>query len=227
MFEFLKNEIDFFIRNKTKFSRGNFVEKSSRIIEFVKKENSYIYAVLDKFFKKQNLNKTKILDIGSKNWSYADAQYRFFSSFCDEFYLDGVEVDAYRLYSNFYSRYDAAKFYIKNLKNVNYICGNVLDINKKYNYITWFLPFISEYPLKKWGLPKRFYQPEKLLLHAYDLLDDDGQMLVVNQGEKEALIQKELLEKLKIPYDFLGEIINDKSLYPQQRYGYLIHNCSE
>ena len=38
MFEFLKNEIDFFIRNKTKFSRGNFVEKSSRIIEFVEKE---------------------------------------------------------------------------------------------------------------------------------------------------------------------------------------------
>lgn len=222
MFEFVKNEIDFFIRSKTKFSRKNFVEKNTRILEFIEKENDYIYQILDKFFEKRNISCAKILDIGSKNWSYARAQHRYFSNFCNSFSMDGVEIDAYRLYPNFYSRYEAAKFYTKGLNNTNYICANILDINKKYDYITWFLPFITQYPLKKWGLPKRFFQPEKLLLHAYNLLAQSGQMLIINQGDKEANIQKELFKKLKINYKDLGEIIVENSPYPQKRYGYII-----
>ena len=222
MFEFLKNEIDFFIRSKTKFSRKNFVEKSPTIINFIEKENTYIYKILDKFFEKRNLPSTRILDIGSKNWSYAQAQHKYFSNFCNNFLMDGVEIDAHRLYPNFYSRFEASKFYTKGLENTNYICANILDINQKYDYITWFLPFITQYPLKKWGLPKRFFQPEKLLLHAYNLLEQNGQMLIINQGENEANIQKELLEKLNIKYKFLGEITIENSPYPQKRYGYII-----
>ncbi len=223
MFEYLKNEIDFFIRSKTKFSRKNFVEKSEKTLKIIEQENLYIYEILDKHFvKKYKQNQTQILDIGSKNWSYAKGQHKFFSTFCDNFTIDGVELDTHRLYPNFYSRYEAAKFYTRGLENTNYICANLLDINAKYHYITWFLPFISEYPLKKWGLPKRFFQPEKLLNHAYNLLEDNGQMIIINQGEKESNIQKGLLEKLNIPFTFLGEIENKNSPYPQKRYGYLI-----
>ena len=223
MFEFLKNEIDFFIRNKTKFSRRNFVEKSEKILQLIEQENNYIYEILNNYFKKNERNKTQILDIGSKNWSYAKGQHKFFSTFCSDFSMDGVELDAHRLYPNFYSRYEAAKFYTRGLKNTNYICSNLLDINKKYHYITWILPFLSEYPLKKWGLPKRFFQPEKLLKHAYNLLENNGQMIIINQGEKEANIQKNLLKKLNIPFIFLGEIKNKNYPYPQKRYGYLIY----
>lgn len=222
MYEFLKNEIDFFIRSKTKFSRKNFVEKSDRVLKFVKQENLYVFEILEIYFEKQIKNYTKILDIGSKNWSYAKGEYDFFDSFCEKFSMTGIELDAYRLYPNFYSRFEAAKFYTKGLQNTNYICANLLDIKEKYDYITWFLPFVSEYPLKKWGLPKKYFCPEKLLVHAFDLLENHGQMLIVNQGEKEANIQKLLLEKLNINYLFLGKFENINSPYSQNRYGFLV-----
>ena len=226
MFEFLKNEIDFFIRNKTKFSRKNFVEKSEKILKIVEKENHYVFELLGQYFEKKEFENTKILDIGSKNWSYAKGQHKFFSSFCQSFSIDGVELDAHRLYPNFYSRFEAAKFYTKGLNNTNYVCANLLDIKTKYDYITWFLPFVCVYPLKKWGLPKRYFCPEKLLSHAFGLLNDGAQMLIVNQGEIEANIQKELLESLNIHYDFLGEVKNEHYPFTQKRYVFLVKKNS-
>ena len=115
MFDDLRNNIDFFIRSKTKFSRKNFVEKNPHLIERNFKENLYTKEVLESCFEKQNLSKINVLDIGCKNWFYAKGEHDFFNSFCDEIYLNGIEIDPYRLYSNFYSRYEVAKFYIKDL----------------------------------------------------------------------------------------------------------------
>jgi len=111
---------------------------------------------------------------------------------------------------------------MKGLKNTNYIAGDLLEINKKYDYITWFLPFITKKPLKYWGLPMKYFCPEKLLTHAYSLLSNNGQMLIINQGEKEAQIQLELLEKLNIPFENLGEIHNEYFEYQNKRFGFLI-----
>ena len=135
MFDNLKNNIDFFIRSKTKFSRKNFVENSEELLKRNKAENLYTKDILEQCFTKDDVKIINCLDIGCKNWFYAKGEYSFLKSFCDEIYLDGVEIDAYRLYSNFYSRYEVAKFYTKDLSNTQYIAGNLLDLNKKYNYL--------------------------------------------------------------------------------------------
>ena len=41
MFDDFKNQIDFYIRNKTKFSRKNFIEKDKKLIERNILENKY------------------------------------------------------------------------------------------------------------------------------------------------------------------------------------------
>ena len=220
--EEIKNEIDFFIRNLTKFSRKNYIEKNQEIIKINIFQNNYIREILEQYFFKIQNKELHILDIGCKNWFYAKAQYDFFKGFSSNFVLDGVELDAHRLYSNFYSRYEVAKYYIKDLKNTNYIIGNLLDINKKYDYITWFLPFVSYKPHKFWGLPKKYFNPEKLLSHAISLLNDGGQMIIVNQGEKERDIQKELLLEQDIYFEFLGEIKNKYYNFENKRFGFLI-----
>ena len=222
MFRDLRNSFDFFIRNNTQISRKNFIEKDLTKIERNRLENLYINDVLEKSFTPKKYKKIEVLDIGSKNWFYAKAEYIFFKNIAEEFFIDGVEIDAYRLYSNFYSRYEVAKYYTKNLEGMNYIPGNLLDINKKYDYITWFLPFVFEYPHKYWGLPKKYFYPEKLLSHAYSLLKEDGEMLIINQGQDEAIKQKELLDKLGILYKNLGKIKNEYYQYKYERYGYLI-----
>ena len=206
MFDDFKNNIDFLIRSKTKFSRKNFIEKNKEILKRVEAENQYTRDILEQFFEKRKFEKMHVLDIGSKNWFYAKGEYEFFKSFCSKFLLTGVELDAFRLYANFYSRLEVAKFYTKNLENTQYLAKNLLEINQKQDYIIWILPFVSVNPLKYWGLPKRFFEPEKLLNHAYNLLNENGQMLIINQGEIEAELQREFLEKLNVSYKFLGKI---------------------
>ena len=137
--------------------------------------------------------------------------------------LDGVEIDAFRLYSNLYSRYESAKFYTKNLKNTNYIAGDLLSISDTYDYIIWFLPFVTIEPLKYWGLPEKYFMPEKLLYHAFSLLKNGGQMLIVNQGEKEAAVQKQLFEKLNIKYTEKGIVKSRFLEYKNDRYAFVIN----
>lgn len=222
MFEDLRNTIDFFIRNKTKFSRKNFVETNIDLLERNKKENSYTKDILFKYIDKTSRTSLRALDIGCKNWFYAKGEYEFFKSISDNVILDGVELDAYRLYSNFYSRYEVAKFYTKDLQGVNYIAGNLLDLEEKYDYITWFLPFVLIKPLMYWGLPKKYFCPEKLLEKAYSLLNDGGEMLIINQGEEEACAQKKLFDKLGVLYEELGEVKSEFFEYKNQRYGFLV-----
>lgn len=166
MFNELKNRFDFFIRSKTKFSRKNYFEDESLTEDL----NNYTFDILSQYLKIQPAKSLKVLDIGSKNWAYVKGEYKFFKQFTPELRLDGVEIDAYRLYSNFYSRYEVAKFYTKNLAGVNYFPDNLLNINNEYDYIVWFLPFVTQYPHKRWGLPEKYFMPEKLLNHAFNIL---------------------------------------------------------
>lgn len=224
MFENIKNNIDFWIRCNTKFSRKNFVETDEKILYRNYLENLYTFDILDKCFVKKIYVNPKILDIGSKNWFYAKGEYSFFDSFCSGFSLDGVEIDAYRLYSNFYSRYETAKFYTRGLKNTRYIASNLLNIKDRYDFIVWFLPFVLKEPHIKWGLPMACFMPQELLEHAMSLLNLNGQMLIINQGESEAAAQKKLLDSLKIKYEEKGIVKSDFLQYKNDRYSFLINN---
>ena len=222
MFSDIKNNIDFYIRNLTRFSRKNFVEKNAERLKRNEAENRYITDILEKYFSKNSKKDLRILDIGCKNWFYAKGEYKYFQSFCKNVYLEGIELDAYRLYSNFYNRYETAKFYIKDLPNTKYIADNLLNLKDKYDYITWILPFVVPEPHEYWGLPKKYFYPEKLLAHAYSLLNPQGQMLIINQGEVEFNTQKELLNKLNISYKELGKINSPHFEYKYTRFGILV-----
>ena len=64
--------------------------------------------------------------------------------------------------------------------------------------------------------------PEKLLQHAYKILEHNGQMLIINQGEKETLIQKQMLDKLRIKYEEKGIVKSEFMEYKNNRYAFLI-----
>ncbi len=209
MFDNLKNTIDFYIREKTKFSRKNFVEKNKKMLLRADKENEFFLDLFKKYFKQQQKESIKVLDIGSKNFYYIKSMHNFFSSFSNNFQIDGVEIDAYRLYLNFYSRFEAAKFYIKEYDNVNYIPDDLMNINEKYDYITWFLPFLYKKTQSYWGLPNKFFKPKEMLKHAYSLLNPCGEMLVMNQTKDEYDKQISLYEELGYDYLALNEVENN------------------
>lgn len=244
-----KNVIDFNLRQRFRFSRKNYSEKNEpkdglftndcaieREKELVEKyeldflknnstrhnylENLYTIDLLDKYYKIQGSDEIKVLDIGCKNWFYAKGEYFFFKKYCNKLFLDGIELDTQRLYSNFYSRGEAAKFYIKGLENMNYIEGDFLTHSGKYDYLVWILPFVFEYPHLKWGLPDKYFEPEKMLRHAYDSFNksNGGKIFVLNQGEVEFEAQKSLCEKLNIPYTAIGKVESEFLAYKPARY---------
>lgn len=222
MFENFKNSIDFYLRNKIKFSRKNFIEKNKKLIERNIQENLYTEDILSQAFQKIDKTDVQILDIGTKNWFYAKGEHNFFNKLYENFSIDGIELDAYRIYSNFYNRLEVAKYHTKNLENMNYIAGNLLDINKKYDYIIWFLPFVKPKAHMLWGLPLKYFYPEKLFLHAYNLLQKNGQMLIVNQGKEEACVQEKMLNSFNIKYEKLNELNSVHFKYQNTRFGFLV-----
>lgn len=134
-----------------------------------------------------------------------------------EIQLDGVEIDAFRVYSDFHTRYDYAQFYIKNLANTQYIAKDFLQYNEKYDYIIWFFPFVTEFPLLEWGLPLSKFKPAEMLQHAYNSLNSGGKLLIVNQDEKEYAIQEELIRNLELFYEKKGDFKNSFLEYEHKR----------
>lgn len=244
----IRNNFDFFLRNLITFSRKNYYETPQDLSEiFANKElknlyntlnttygdllsknttqrnfllNLYYLNIFDKYFSKRTKDALSILDIGSKNWEYVKSEYVFFQSFTKNFTLNGIELDAYRMSDNFYNRFEIAKFYTKNMINTTYISGDFIKHQQKYDYIIWILPFITKHPLVKWGLPLRYFKPQDMLIHAYDILNPDGELLIINQGEAEYSIQQELVNKT-IPnskYIVFGEIQDSLGIFKNRRY---------
>ncbi len=189
----LYNEIDFFLRKNIKFTRKIRTNKeqagSPHVREWLESNIS-----VDK-------DNIKILDIGSKNWFYVRELYNFFkyNNFEKEIWLDGIEIDAYRVYTDFHARYDYAMHYSAGLKNCRYIAGDFLGHYDKYDYITWFYPFVTEFPLLEWGLPLSTFKPLEMLGHAFASLNPGGIIIIKNLNEKEYAIQGNLFKELGIP----------------------------
>ena len=254
-FEKIKNIIDFSLRQKIPFSRRNYSEPNESKEELFKSqdeidrekylyekydlekvktsttrrnylENLYIIDVLDKYFRINYLKNLKAIDIGSSNWFYAKGQYHFFKEKSSEITLRGIELDTNRLNTRFYSRKEIANFHTKNLKNVAYISGSLLEHKEKYDFVVWILPFVLEYPFARWGLPMSYFKPVEMLNHAYSLLEKGGQMFIVNQGEEEYNTQKSLYRILDINFEDIGLIQSTFGVYKKERYLTLVKKYS-
>lgn len=168
----------------------------------------------------------KILDIGSKNWFYAVGEYNFFkyNNFNKQIVLTGLEIDAFRVYSDFHTRMDYALYYSKELENCNYIQDDLLKHQGKYDYITWFFPFVTETPLLEWGLPLNLFKPYEMLKHASELLEPEGLIIIVNQDKKEYTIQQEIIKELGLRAEKKGLFRNSFLQYEHERYITLVSN---
>lgn len=251
----MKNRIDFYLRNLFRFSKKGFCEENESKIDlfgpkaqekeekFVRRyalkafkdnsscqnytENLYILELLEDYIRPKRKAAMKVLDIGSKNWAYVKAEHSFFKKFTQKLTLDGIEIDAYRVYFDFYSRYDAAKYHCEKLYGANYIVGDFFEHTGKYDFIIWILPFVSQFPHQRWGLPKKLFQPKEMLEKAFNDLKDDGVMLIVNQGKDEYEIQKQFFDELEIPYMPCGEFKSSFLSYKNKRFVSIVTRSGE
>ena len=199
-----------------KYSLYNWYGKISEI-QF--KESLFQIDTLDQLFEASSPKTFKaMLDLGSKNWSYLPALH----SFCGGCWT-GIELDGNQRYLNLSTRAAHAKRVAKDFGPSEYIVSDILNHQGSYDFITWFLPFISLGSLKSWGLPEEFYKPEEMMRHVHKLLMKKAFIVIVNQGEKEYYLQEKLLKDfpdLKVLKR--GKIDALLSPFTRERYGWLL-----
>jgi SAM-dependent methyltransferase len=141
-------------------------------------------------------------DIGCSQWFYVQALHALLTWWNTpdgrQVDLIGYEVDAYRVYANFYSRYDHAQAHINTLKNVSYLPRAFTAQPAQFDFIAMLFPFVFIKDHTRWGLPRNLFSPEKLLADAWNSLKPGGTLVIVNQGEDEHHAEKERLKALGI-----------------------------
>ena len=141
-------------------------------------------------------------DIGPSHWFYVRALVSLLHWWrCPRgrgLELTGYEVDAYRVYANFHSRYDYAQVYIRDLPDVTYLPQPFQQKESSLDLALMLFPFVFERDHLRWGLPAGLFQPERLLEDAWLSLKPGGVLVIVNQGLEEHTAQAARLASLGI-----------------------------
>lgn len=143
-----------------------------------------------------------VVDIGPSSWFYIRGLYQFLKLWNTtkprDLTITGFETDPYRVYSDFYSRYDHAQVYCSGLAGAAYVPSAFKPVDQEWDVALLFFPFVFLPDHLNWGLPQNTHQPLKLLEQAWASVKPGGVLLVVNQGEKEAAEQRKLFQAANI-----------------------------
>ena len=155
------------------------------------------------------------LDVGSKTAAYLTGLATF-----APIGWDCVEVHAHRRYlwgstRRVYGERMAAAF-----PGCRYHAADMRTVDGRWELVTWFLPFLTEAPLRAWGLPPSLLAPDALLAHVTARVAPGGTLLVVNQGEGEAELQAQAFARLGLRPDALGRVDAPLSPFRRERYGF-------
>ena len=158
----------------------------------------------------------RALDIGAADWSYLPALRSWGGTA-----WDGIELNAHRRDWTLATRRAYAQYMCRICEGCHYLCGSLLGLDRRYACITWFLPYVLSAPLRHAHLPERYFEPRRLLAHAWSLLQPGGSLFVVNQGDTEAGAQRQLFAQCGIDAQFRGELHGVFSPFKQPRFGWV------
>jgi hypothetical protein len=177
-------------------------------------ENLYLLDLLDRQL--PALTPGPALDVGSKNGVLLPAQRAVWP-----YPWDLVELDANRRYLDLSTRRKHGERMAAAFPGCRYLAGSVETVTGRYALVTWFLPFVHEGPLRAWGLPRRFFAPDRLFRHVIDRVEPGGALLIVNQGEGERDTQRALFEAAGLRAEALGQLESPLSPFRRPRFGWL------
>jgi hypothetical protein len=177
-------------------------------------ENLYTLDLLDRYL--PALPPGPGLDVGAKNGVLLPALRATWP-----YPWDLVELDAHRRYFDLSTRRAHGERMAGAFPGCRYVAGSVEAISEQYALVTWFLPFVHEGPLRAWGLPRRFFVPERLFRDVIDRVEPGGVLLVVNQGDDERDTQRQLFRAAGLAPEDLGQLTSTVSPFKRPRFGHL------
>jgi hypothetical protein len=144
----------------------------------------------------------RALDVGAQDWHYVFALQRWLrygDGLTRQVELLGLEVDAFERYGLRHTRRDYALAYAQQTVEAGiigllhpaspipeYRAGDVLDHQAEpYDLVTWFFPLLTRYETLLWGLPSRFFKPERMVAHLCGLTRPGGHIVVLTHTRRE------------------------------------------
>lgn len=162
------------------------------------------------------------VDVGPSDWFYVQTLHAFLTRWrapsLRTVQLDGVELDAWRLYQDLRSRADWAEAYIGPLEGVRYLAQDVRHYQQKVQVACMFFPFLFQDDVRRWGLPRRYLQPAALLQHVVSLVQPGGVLFIVNQGEAERDAQHALLAAAGLEIAWSARHVSPLATFEPERY---------
>ena len=132
----------------------------------------------------------------------------------------GIELDGHQRYLDGTTRAGLARWRAGLFEGATYTIGSVTALKGQFDLIVWLLPYITRGAFAADRLPGRFFCPEELLDHVLGLLSDDGTLLIVNQGEREAEIQRQMLTSRSVHVRELGALQSVWPAFETPRFGF-------
>lgn len=139
----------------------------------------------------------RLTDIGSRNFYYA----RVLDTFFKPKEVIGVELDSYRLYPDFHTRYSHAKSFIRDLPHFRYIVADYADVSEPTDGILLLFPFLTAEPLLDFHLPMKYLQPRALFARIAKNLQPGGWVFISNHDEEELAGAKHFAREAGLVYE--------------------------
>jgi hypothetical protein len=128
-----------------------------------------------------------VADIGAKNFFLAPALDQFLREQGYNPELHGIEIDAHRRYRNLFTRADYGLHYAARVPRATFHATDFLTWARPLDLALLLNPFVTEGPLRAWGLPRSCFQPQAIFAHAHRLLAARGGKLIVSSPSEQEL----------------------------------------
>jgi hypothetical protein len=168
--------------------------------DFQLEVNCYYLDVLSQVFSTLKVEwgtTLRVADVGPSDWFYLPALVQFLSYYqtqqAREVTLEGFEIDPYRVYADLHSRYDHAQQQCAAFPAVAYHPRAFQEQAEAFDILIQFFPFLFLKDHLEWGLPRSLFDPEKLFGSLASSLKPGGYWVILNQGDAEHALQKELV----------------------------------
>lgn len=220
---FATNRLEFFLRNLLSWRRPGRVRDDALDLrlgqEIVEWLNGFQWRGL--LLSSQPI----VADIGAKNFFLAPALDAFLREQGYNPELHGIEIDAHRRYRNLFTRADYGRHYAARIPRGEFHALDFLHWQRPLDLALLLNPFVTEGPLRAWGLPRKHFQPRALFAQIRRCLEvRGGKLLVCSPSEQEFSIAVRLAEenglKLLMRHDWRPK---ESSLQRKPRLGGVFH----
>ncbi len=230
-FQNIRNTIDFYLRSQVRWGRNLPRGKPIKAIdaqiqrEFKEFLNLFNWNLA---LSQVTLGPLVVADIGARNFALAPVIDQHFRSLGYQTVVHGIEIDAYRRFTDFHTRADYGYDFAKKIEHGYYHPVDFLTWQKPLHLAFLLNPFVSIEALLAWGLPISKLMPKEIFLHAYQLLKPQAGIVVLsNTSEEERTISFDIAKEV-------GFIFGEEHLWEPEdltlqtpRYGVILYTVPQ